>query len=117
MAFRIVAKALGRRLDGYHVIFEFRNDPFWREAILLYAELGDIAALPLSGHPADERLKKRLLVSEIFLDPNDFRSVAVARTFPDEPQLRKSAQLKLCETQCDTLHIQPASRMLALTTM
>jgi hypothetical protein len=40
----------------------------------------------------------------------------VARTFSDEPQRRKPAQVKLCETQCEMLHIQPAPSVLALST-
>ncbi len=39
------AKALRSRADGHRIIVEHRHDPFWREALILYAELGDISDL------------------------------------------------------------------------
>ncbi len=39
------AKAVRSRPDGYRIVLEHRHDSFWREAIMLYAELGDITEL------------------------------------------------------------------------
>jgi len=39
------AKALRSRADGHRTIAEHKHDPFWREASILYAELGDISEL------------------------------------------------------------------------
>jgi hypothetical protein len=47
----------------YHVIFEFENDSFWREAIILYAELGDITALACELLRAQDTLLSSKFVS------------------------------------------------------
>ena len=39
------AVAVRARSDGHRIIVEHRHDPFWREAIVRYAELGDITEL------------------------------------------------------------------------
>jgi NACHT domain len=39
------ATSLRSRSDGHRIIFEHRHDPFWREAMILYSELGDITNL------------------------------------------------------------------------
>jgi hypothetical protein len=39
------AKALRSRADGHRVVAQHKDDPFWHEALILYAELGDISNL------------------------------------------------------------------------
>jgi hypothetical protein len=39
------AKALRSRAEGHRIIADHRHDPFWHEAFILYAELGDISEL------------------------------------------------------------------------
>lgn len=40
-----VARALRLQSDGHRLLLKKRDDPFWQEAILLYAEQGDVAKL------------------------------------------------------------------------
>jgi hypothetical protein len=39
------AKALRSRGDGHRIVAEHKHDAFWHEALILYAELGDISEL------------------------------------------------------------------------
>jgi hypothetical protein len=41
----LAVTALRSRADGHRIILDHKHDPFWREATLLYAELGDISDL------------------------------------------------------------------------
>ncbi len=60
------AKALRSRPDGYRVILEHKHDPFWREAVTLYSELGDISDLAreLLATPDNLLNSKLLLLAE-----------------------------------------------------
>jgi hypothetical protein len=57
------AKALRARADGHELIYRHRHDPFWREVITFYSELGDISSLAQKILATDDNV----LASELFL--------------------------------------------------
>lgn len=57
------AKALRSRADGHRIIADHKHDPFWREAFILYAELGEISNLARELLTAtDNLLRSNLLL-------------------------------------------------------
>jgi hypothetical protein len=80
-----VAKALRSRANGHLIILEHRHDPFWREALILYAELGDISDLAreLTGSTDNLLHSDLLLVAEFWASGGEIRDLDLSKATVD----------------------------------
>ncbi len=79
------AKALRSRADGHRTIADHKHDPFWREAFILYAELGDISELARLLLTTNDNVLQSdlLLVGECWAAGGEIRDLELSRTALD----------------------------------
>jgi hypothetical protein len=79
------AKALRSRADGHRTIADHKHDPFWREALILYAELGDISNLARELLATDANLLQSdlLLLAECWAAGGEIKDFDPSRSALD----------------------------------
>jgi hypothetical protein len=76
------ATALRSRANGHRTIVGHRHDPFWREALILYAELGDISDLARELLATADNLlhSDLLLLGECWAAGGDIGDLGLSKT-------------------------------------
>jgi tetratricopeptide (TPR) repeat protein len=79
------AKALRSQVDGHRTIANHKDDPFWHEALILYAELGDISNLARELLATDANLLQPalLLLSECWAAGGEIKDFDLSRSALD----------------------------------